>query len=68
MTCPLGTYCEEHGFHHGAEAEELRKGIEDLIACYEDEVPCSVLEELLQRIDARDSVAYLEARTRSCKI
>jgi len=66
MPCPIdGTYCDEHGFQHGAEAEELREGIEDLIACYEDEVPTSVLEELLQKVDARDSVAYLEAKARS---
>lgn len=54
------TYCSRHEFHHGAEAEELRSGIEKLIA-EGDQVCCWQLQRLLDRVDARDSLAYLEA-------
>lgn len=45
----------------GREAEELRSGIEDLInEAEEDRVPTSDLQDLLDRVDARDSLAYLQ--------
>ena len=32
MKCPVyKAFCSEHGFAHGAEAEDLRKGIEGLL-------------------------------------
>ena len=60
-----GEPCPEHGFIHGAEANELREGIEAIL-----ETDCDVedvegirraLQRLLDRVDARDSLAYLEA-------
>lgn len=65
-TCTVyKTACAVHGFIHGAEASELREGIEKLIEEYnsDDENLSSVaddLQRLLDRVDARDSVARLE--------
>lgn len=57
--------CAEHGFMHGAEASELREGIEALLdQCGEmshDEWSEALLS-LLDRVDARDSLARLEAQ------
>jgi hypothetical protein len=53
-------YCHEHGFVHGAEAEELRSGIEKLLKADPANWPMA-LQDLLDRVDARDSLAYLEA-------
>ena len=62
MKCPVyAAPCPDHGFIHGAEAEELRSGIERLCAKYDKKVPIFELEELIQSVDARDSLAYLEA-------
>lgn len=62
------TYCHEHEFAHGAEAEELREGIEAILdtACHVDDVEDieQALRALLDRVDARDSLAYSEARAR----
>jgi hypothetical protein len=55
--------CEEHGFVHGAEAEELRAGIERLVAKYKRSIPLLRLVDLLDSVDARDSLAYRERRT-----
>lgn len=72
--CVIGLPCERHGGAvHGREAEELRAGLEQLL----DEhgpVPAGVsispavfedlrrdLQRLLDRVDARDSLGYLEA-------
>lgn len=66
MTCPVfKRYCSEHGFVHGAEAEELRHGIEKILsdACDEDDFRRE-LRRLLEQVDARDSVAFLEASPR----
>lgn len=63
--------CPDHGFIHGAEAEELREGIEKMIK----DPPSSdhpesqmlveslvdALQDMLDKVDARDSVAYREA-------
>lgn len=65
--------CPDHGFYHGAEAEELREGIEKIIktcrpcvSTAEDGCTgCHIVEELellLDRVDARDSLAYREKR------
>jgi hypothetical protein len=56
-------YCDEHGFAHGAEAQELRSGIEQIIRQEDPAEPEYVfgrLQELLDSVDARDSLAYLE--------
>lgn len=58
--CVLGEYCHLHNFIHGAEAEELRKRIEGLIN--NDGVTVEDLQRVLDEVDARDSVAYLEHR------
>jgi hypothetical protein len=44
----------------GREAEELRKGLEDLVSC--GMVDDDSVQELLDRVDARDSLAYLIER------
>ena len=54
------TPCSVHDFIHGAEAEELREGIEKLME-NEDAVKVRQLRSLLDRVDARDSLAYLES-------
>jgi hypothetical protein len=69
--CVIGKYCHEHGFIHGAEADELRERIEQFIESvsfnWEDDYLLEVqdeLREVLADVDARDSVAYLEVRDR----
>jgi hypothetical protein len=56
-------FCSTHNFVHGAEAEELRSGIEEIIESNpsEDEWEWE-LRRLLDMVDARDSLAYLEAK------
>jgi hypothetical protein len=57
--------CAEHGFIHGAEASELREGIEALLdQCGEmsHDDWTEALTSLLDRVDARDSLARLEAQ------
>jgi hypothetical protein len=46
---------------HGGEAEELRAGIEKLIAL-DSRVDAHALQHLLDHVDARDSLAFLERR------
>lgn len=59
--------CHEHEFIHGAEAEELRHGMEMLIARWcsfqgnDFNFAANDLQILLDRVDARDSLAYREA-------
>ena len=60
--------CPAHAFQrHGKEAEELRAGIESLIAGADDSVDHDArvvsvhdLQRLLDSVDARDSLAFLE--------
>lgn len=65
-SCPITrAYCHVHGQVHGAEAEELRRWIENLLfeataSCAPDDWPAA-LQKLLDRVDARDSLAFLEA-------
>lgn len=66
--CVIGVPCEKHhGAVHGREAEELRKGIEKVLAQTVVDGTCpDVLDELqrlLDDVDARDSLAFLEATT-----
>lgn len=58
--------CPVHGYIHGKEAEELREGLKKLIELAQDDademgVPVHAIEDMLDRVDARDSVAWLEA-------
>lgn len=67
--------CREHHFVHGGEAQELRHGIEKIIAWLDqqqDEDSISALtalpgelradlQDLLDEVDARDSLAFIEA-------
>lgn len=69
-------HCSEHDFVHGAEAEELRDGIEEIIREIEDDSDEDSidalrsrstsfkgrLQRLLDGIDARDSLAFQEAQ------
>lgn len=60
--------CPVHGdTAHGGEAEELRKGIEKILECSYDasrelsgDAICEALQKLLDDVDARDSLAWLE--------
>jgi hypothetical protein len=69
--CMIGLPCERHGGAvHGREAEELRAGVEQILFNTTDVLPAdeeSVLASLrkaliflLDRIDARDSLAFRE--------
>lgn len=56
---------------HGKEAEELRRGIEKILSDYglpetssHDGLLVKQLQRLLDRVDARDSLAYLERRSK----
>lgn len=56
--CIFGEYCSLHGFIHGAEAEELRSRLEALIE--EETIDAVAIQAILNDVDARDAVAYLE--------
>ena len=71
-TCVVGAVCERHGgAPHGQEAEELRAGVEQILENTADVRPEDEKEVfaamrkslifLLDRIDARDSLAFCEA-------
>ena len=70
--CVVGLPCERHaGAIHGQEAEELRAGVEQILKntddVRDDEAAFVFAEQrkalifLLDRIDARDSLAFREA-------
>lgn len=70
--CVVGVCCDRHGGAiHGQEAEELRAGVEHILSNtsdVEDDAAPDVLRAmrkslvfLLDRIDARDSLAFREA-------
>ena len=70
--CVVGLPCERHaGVIHGQEAEELRAGVEQILKntddVRDDEAAFVLAEQrkalifLLDRIDARDSLAFREA-------
>ena len=64
------TRCTVHNDSiHGAEAEELRRGLEDILKNEVDEglavgVTVGTIQDLLDRVDARDSLAFLERAER----
>lgn len=71
-TCVVGLPCERHyGAIHGQEAEELRAGVEQIlknVADVHEDDALHVLRAtrkslifLLDRVDARDSLAFREA-------
>ncbi len=54
--CTLyAAHCPKHGFVHGREAHELRTELEALIRL-------SAVSDILDRVDARDSLAYEESK------
>lgn len=59
--CVFGEYCSLHDFVHGAEAEELRERFEKLLA-QGGGVEDYDVQAILDEVDARDSLAYLEWR------
>ncbi len=63
--CVVGQECLRHGVVHGQEAEELRKGIEDILkgTISRSDPTRLALLRLLDEVDARDSLAFLEAST-----
>lgn len=54
--------CAIHGFYHGAEACELREGIERILESYWGDEDGQPLRDLLDEVDARDSLARQEAQ------
>lgn len=61
--CPVyAGYCSVHGFTHGAEAEELRHGLEGILARNGQKIPRRDLLALLDQVDARDSLAFLDRK------
>lgn len=70
--CVIGKYCEFHGWVHGAEAEELRSELEKFLKQFQSEIFEDLteddisgrLQKLLDEVDARDSVAFLEVKPR----
>lgn len=57
--------CARHGYAHGQEAEELRAGVEKILGNSNKVAPVAELQRLLDKTDARDSLAYLEAKARN---
>lgn len=68
VPCVIGEYCRRHGFIHGAEAEELRSRVEQILNAvdHEGDDAASELDRalrmMLDEVDSRDSLAYVEAR------
>jgi hypothetical protein len=70
--CIIGVPCPDHGFYHGAEAEELREKLEGLIGEFDNDgdseeeaagrFVARALQRVLDEVDARDSLAYLEVQ------
>ncbi len=59
IPCIFGKYCDEHKFVHGSEAEEFRSALELLLQKHLLGIPTYAIRRLLDRIDAKDSLAYL---------
>lgn len=72
--CVVGAACDRHGGAvHGHEAEELRAGIEQIRRDHpaeDDDLDAHIIRAALRRllddIDARDSLAFLEKGTAPC--
>lgn len=73
LTCVIGAPCDRHdGAVHGQEAEELRVGIEQIlsnigeVSARESSLVLAnvrkALSFLIDHVDARDSLAFREAR------
>lgn len=61
--CIIGEYCHRHGFEHGAEAEEFRERITKLVNSSRGSGHLRHdLLGLLDEVDARDSLAWLERK------
>jgi len=62
-TCVVGIACERHGGAvHGREAEELRAGVERIIGQdFDVESLRDDLRQMLDDVDARDSLVFREA-------
>lgn len=61
VPCVIGRPCARHyGEVHGKEAEELRDGVQRIIDADPDEARVRLIQ-LLDHVDARDSLAFLEA-------
>ena len=61
----VGVECPVHAFSkHGQEAEELRKGVQEIIDSSPEpwESIHDALTKLLDEVDARDSLAFLERK------
>jgi len=62
QVCVIGRYCRRHGFIHGGEAEELRSKVEKILGRVRGEDRLSrAIRDMLDEVDARDSLALLEA-------
>lgn len=67
-TCVFGVFCRRHGFIHGAEAEELRQRVETILDQVDHEGDDAgeeldrALRIMLDEVDARDSLAWIEAK------
>ena len=63
LACQMGVRCPVHNFVHGAEAEQLREKLEALIEeakNRDSNIGHWELQHILDEVDARDSVAFLE--------
>lgn len=62
-SCVFGKYCNRHEFVHGAEAEELREELEKFAANNNNDADAIYwARRVLDGVDARDSVAYVEVK------
>lgn len=59
--CVFGKRCERHDYFHGAEAEELREELEKF-AETDESAEANWARNILDKVDARDSLAYREGR------
>lgn len=70
--CVVGVSCAQHGGAvHGREAEELRAGIERIRKDHPpdhvgEHIVHAALRRLLDEVDARDSLAFLERGDAAC--
>lgn len=66
--CVVGEYCRKHGFIHGAEAEELRERVTQILdqVDHEGDDAAEALDRalrvMLDEVDARDSCAVQKTR------
>ena len=58
--CVFGRVCSRHGFIHGAEAEQLREEFDKLTQRFE--IKGDEIQRVLDKVDARDSIAWREDR------